>query len=574
MSMMGQRLPNGESSPINIVHSQHRPGFPIYNNGHDSPMTCGRSLSPSPSRVPQHPPPGMMAHSPHLVPPFSNVMIANRMLVNPLMRPSPPPTNVPPPNVISPYGSPSAANVMSRQPQLVHLAHPQARESHMGYGHQNFYDRRDHNMSQRNFSQNNGGYNRSSDSMSTVDPDEDPYNGLMTRKEKDWIIKIQLIQLQTDNPYLDDYYYTMWKQNYFQYYTMRKKAADRDQSRLEGVDRSNPELIIPNMMKTEPRHYAPEPYVLAQFEGSLGRLTAASVHNPRQIIDVCRNNSPTGEESGQKSVSKELRRYRQLLMDIEKGFNNILDIDDIEKKILALPDENRQPLFEERREKIDTVYRYFMYMQEKNFKFKNFVPTLAVRKGRKLLNRLMSLTDKIQSLDIVTVLLSHLPILIKKDEEEEGLVVLMPQVSRHMSTCDLEFLVHYATILQKQPEHNEDGLSVLMHNKFGISLLCCMIKAGEDYFEKTSPVDIDNQLKTKWTQFIEEFVESLQGVPLEKLATPTSHPRQVSHHVDRFINNKIFGTVEDKLARLSEPPQDKPKEQNGISANSKSIPTS
>ena len=76
------------------------------------------------------------------------------------------------------------------------------------------------------------------------------------------------------------------------------------------------------------------------------------------------------------------------------------------------------------------------------------------------------------------------------------------------------------------------------------------------------------------TQFIEEFVESLQGVPLEKLATPTSHPRQVSHHVDRFINNKIFGTVEDKLARLSEPPQDKPKEQNGISANSKSIPTS
>ena len=47
-----------------------------------------------------------------------------------------------------------------RQPQLVHLAHPQARESHMGYGHQNFYDRRDHNMSQRNFSQNNGGYNR------------------------------------------------------------------------------------------------------------------------------------------------------------------------------------------------------------------------------------------------------------------------------------------------------------------------------------------------------------------------------------------------------------------------------
>ena len=37
----------------------------------------------------------------------------------------------------------------------------------------------------------------------------DGYAGLMTQKEKDWIIKIQLIQLQTENPYLDDYYYTV-----------------------------------------------------------------------------------------------------------------------------------------------------------------------------------------------------------------------------------------------------------------------------------------------------------------------------------------------------------------------------
>lgn len=39
--------------------------------------------------------------------------------------------------------------------------------------------------------------------------DQDAYDGLMTQKEKDWIIKIQMLQLQTDNPYLDDYYYTV-----------------------------------------------------------------------------------------------------------------------------------------------------------------------------------------------------------------------------------------------------------------------------------------------------------------------------------------------------------------------------
>ena len=37
----------------------------------------------------------------------------------------------------------------------------------------------------------------------------DPYANLMTQREKEWIIKIQLMQLHTDNPYVDDYYFTV-----------------------------------------------------------------------------------------------------------------------------------------------------------------------------------------------------------------------------------------------------------------------------------------------------------------------------------------------------------------------------
>ena len=37
----------------------------------------------------------------------------------------------------------------------------------------------------------------------------DEYAGLMTQREKDWVVKIQLLQLHTDNPYIDDYYYTV-----------------------------------------------------------------------------------------------------------------------------------------------------------------------------------------------------------------------------------------------------------------------------------------------------------------------------------------------------------------------------
>ena len=40
---------------------------------------------------------------------------------------------------------------------------------------------------------------------------EDEYAGLMTQRDKQWIINIQLNQLKCDNPYVDDYYYTMYQ---------------------------------------------------------------------------------------------------------------------------------------------------------------------------------------------------------------------------------------------------------------------------------------------------------------------------------------------------------------------------
>lgn len=37
--------------------------------------------------------------------------------------------------------------------------------------------------------------------------DYDEYAGLMTTREKQWLLNIQLLQLNTSQPYIDDYYY-------------------------------------------------------------------------------------------------------------------------------------------------------------------------------------------------------------------------------------------------------------------------------------------------------------------------------------------------------------------------------
>lgn len=38
---------------------------------------------------------------------------------------------------------------------------------------------------------------------------EDEYAGLMTQREKEWLIRIQLLLLKSENPYVEDYYYTV-----------------------------------------------------------------------------------------------------------------------------------------------------------------------------------------------------------------------------------------------------------------------------------------------------------------------------------------------------------------------------
>ena len=41
---------------------------------------------------------------------------------------------------------------------------------------------------------------------------DDEYSGLMTPRERQWIVNIQLNQLKCENPFLDDYYYTVFHQ--------------------------------------------------------------------------------------------------------------------------------------------------------------------------------------------------------------------------------------------------------------------------------------------------------------------------------------------------------------------------
>lgn len=59
------------------------------------------------------------------------------------------------------------------------------------------------NNQQGGMQRNNG----NSDNRRHGSGDADPYSGLMSAREKQWLMNIQMMQLNTGTPYIDDYYY-------------------------------------------------------------------------------------------------------------------------------------------------------------------------------------------------------------------------------------------------------------------------------------------------------------------------------------------------------------------------------
>jgi hypothetical protein len=130
----------------------------------------------------------------------------------------------------------------------------------------------------------------------------DPYSGLMTPKDKQWLINIQILQLNTQKPYVDDFYYTAFQ---FKEQQAKERAGER------GV----------RVQKREQKTLEPRTYTPAQFEGSLGKLQVVSVTAPRKIIDMEIMNS---ENSEAQTPVRDTKKVKQTLLELERVRSDFL----------------------------------------------------------------------------------------------------------------------------------------------------------------------------------------------------------------------------------------------------------
>ncbi|KAK1792757.1 hypothetical protein P4O66_012677 [Electrophorus voltai] len=352
----------------------------------------------------------------------------------------------------------------------------------------------------------------------------DPYSNLMTQKEKDWVARIQMMQLQSTDPYLDDYYY----QNYYEKMEKRQEQ-DRDRSRKEHTTK----LITPQVAKVE-HTYRP-----VQFAGSLGKLTVSSVNNPRKMIDAVVTTRTDDEEKREKQV---WNKRRQILYTVEKMYTLLLEVQDFEKKFLQTPEEQREALLE-----LHKTHTLQLYSSLREKEWDNRVSDeqclmiMSVRKGKRLISRLLPFLPSPQAAAVVMGIARNLPALAKKDKQDQVLCWLVEPVAVVIQSMSSSAL----TDLLQELQGSEGQFPRVLQNKFGVTLLYLILSEGERMQSSDPKCQLMDD--NRWTELVFSVTRELLKVPSSSLSPPLFTPPNLLSLFSRYVDRQRLELLQEKL---------------------------
>ncbi|XP_077575665.1 protein PAT1 homolog 1 [Stigmatopora nigra] len=348
----------------------------------------------------------------------------------------------------------------------------------------------------------------------------DPYSNLMTQSEKEWVTKIQMMQLQSTDPFLDDYYY----QQYFE-----KMEKEKDSGKKEHTTK----LITPQVAKIE-HTYRP-----VQFAGSLGKLTVSSVNNPRKMIDAVVTTRSDDEEKREKQV---WNKRRQVLYTVEKIYSLLLEVQDFGKRFVHAPEEDREALLERNK---NNSLQLCHSLQEKEWDDRvsdeRCVMIMSVRKGKRLISRLLPYLPPSQAAAVVMVIARNLPTLAKKDKQDQVLSWLLEPVSTVIVSMSSAGLID----LLQELQGSEGQLAAVLQNKFGVTLLYLILSEGErmQSSDPTCQLMDDN----RWSELVFSVARELLSVPSSSLSSPLYAPANLLSLFSRFIDRQRLDLLQEKL---------------------------
>lgn len=476
------------------------------------------------------------------------------------------PLNVPPPN----FQEQNHANFNQRLVQEIQQNHPLlAQHRHHQQQQQNRYqqhnNRQNYHQQQHQNRHQNGKINRSGE--------YDEYANLMSERDKQWLLGIQLSQLNKDTPYFNDYYFCVFrdrkerqkgenereskahKDNTF-YHPFTQQMLQRNG--LIGRERRNSEKSQ-EIKEVPARNYTP-----LQFENSLGKLQCGSVTAPRKIIDqdvVAETTANSGTAVNSEVLSQ--RKSRQILLHVESMYKIVLKMEDLSnplaieaKQLLKEKRERERILALERGQQVDEQNNLtvngtdgsqeaqedtFDSMLEKLLPMvtpEGVLMTLSVRKGKLLLKRIQAVVkDHPFRWSLWCIILSSLPLLPKRDRDDpEGLLSpLFAQLESHVKYSTMRDLLPLLDTFL-----NSDKLLPLVSKcKFLLTTVLTLIDRLE-HFHCSPALNLTPESTERWKTFLKELSKAVSSVG-------QMGPQKVLLKLD--TNCKIIRTLRDHFQR-------------------------
>ncbi|XP_062889454.1 protein PAT1 homolog 2 isoform X4 [Mobula hypostoma] len=362
------------------------------------------------------------------------------------------------------FGSPSPSAYFSSSPKLLEAFRFPGRVTQLHPQHSRILSQRQQRMRRESTKEPNAGV--------------DAFGKLMTDKEKAWIIKLQMIQLQSENPHLDDYYY----QEFFR----KLELKLQDEELGKDVKREPQKLVTPYVQKAEMYDS------VVHIEGSLGQVAVSTCYSPRRAIDVV--HVLTLEED-----PPNLGRQRLHLLDnIEKMYQLLLELEEMETHLVSVPEEKRLMYQSLRDRKLEQLYqRLHVGIREEN---SELFRILRVRKGIKLLSRLLPLLPPTRCTEILFSVAASLHQLGKEGMDE--------------------FSLSFLYVL-------------LSHGESLLSLSCLTEPCVEDF--------------QHWTDIIFLVARELSQTPKSSMAEPLQLPSNLLPLFCRYVDKQTAHTLEDKI---------------------------
>ncbi|KFB44230.1 hypothetical protein ZHAS_00012123 [Anopheles sinensis] len=430
--------------------------------------------------------------------------------------------------------------------------------------------------------------------------EHDEYANLMSNREKQWLIGIQLTQLNSDWPYFSDYYFTVFKERQAalkgESHAANRAYKDNQLNHPFTQPTGHAQLLLmSSMAKSAGMLHARErkssesksiaggsngvdgkesvrTYTPLQFENSLGKLQCGSVTAPRKIIDMEVMGGEERDANGngmnmEHSVSQ--RKTRHVLLLIETLYRIVLKLEDLQNptaiEAFVLLREKRQRernllnadggtggcrgTLAELPER-DETYDELVAALIGNLSQDKTTSILGVRKGKILLRRSLAVLRKHPfRWTLWAMIFNAIPSLQRKDRDDvDGLLFsLYAEFERHVQCGTVADLLQLSKILG--PSSTGDAaMRYLTTSKLLLSAVITIIFQMEILYGKHPRPFNTEEDESSWLAFLLHA----NRMVCNRLTAKTNGGAPVHGCIRISPNNNIARTLRVHFGRFSD----------------------